>query len=124
MAGGRVGDLERAERINAAAVLAESGVATADAGRAGGTGGRRLRRGGRGAVGVPSTGPWTASTPVNDRLVETEFVFDRHAATDLSVAYAILVPQRRVRIARSGQEASLCHDECGDLRPSVLGPAE
>src|SRR5512133_1918515 len=31
MAGGRVGDLERAERINAAAVLAESGVATADA---------------------------------------------------------------------------------------------
>src|SRR5512132_2500681 len=32
MAGGRrVGDLERAERINAAAVLAESGVATAEA---------------------------------------------------------------------------------------------
>jgi hypothetical protein len=46
---------------------------------------------------------------VNDRLVETEFVFDRHAATDLSVAYAILVPERRVRIAGSGQEASLCH---------------
>ncbi len=31
MAGGRVGDLGRAERINAAAVLVESGVATADA---------------------------------------------------------------------------------------------
>jgi hypothetical protein len=27
---------------------------------------------------------------VNDRVVETESVFDRHAATDLSVAYAIL----------------------------------
>jgi hypothetical protein len=39
---------------------------------------------------------------VNDRVVETEFVFDRHAATDLSVAYAILVPQRRVRIERAG----------------------
>src|SRR4029453_9040775 len=86
--------------------------------------GHDLRRGGRGAVGVPPTGPWTASTPVNDRVVEAEFVFDPHAATDLSVAYAILVPQRRVRIARSGQEASLCHDECGDLRPGVLGPAE
>ena len=35
---------------------------------------------------------------MNDRVVETEFVFDRHAATDLSVAYAILVPQRRARI--------------------------
>ena len=41
---------------------------------------------------------------MNDRAVETEFVFDRHAATDLSVAYAILVPQRRARIARAGQE--------------------
>ena len=29
---------------------------------------------------------------MNDRLVETEYVFDRHAATDLSVAYAILCP--------------------------------
>jgi site-specific DNA recombinase len=32
---------------------------------------------------------------VNDRVVEAESVFDRHAATDLSVAYSILVPERR-----------------------------
>jgi hypothetical protein len=31
MAGGRVGDLERAERVNAAVELAEAGVATAEA---------------------------------------------------------------------------------------------
>ena len=40
------------------------------------------------------------SPQVNDRGVETEFVFDRHAATDLSVAYAIFVPQRRARTGR------------------------
>jgi hypothetical protein len=38
---------------------------------------------------------------VNERVVETEFVFDRHAASDVSVAYAILVPQRRARIERA-----------------------
>lgn len=38
---------------------------------------------------------------MNDRVVETEYVFDRHGATDLSVAYTILVPERRARIARS-----------------------
>jgi site-specific DNA recombinase len=54
---------------------------------------------------------------VNDRAVETESVFDRHAATDLSVAYAILVPQRRARIARAGQEGRPQHDQRGDLRP-------
>ena len=35
---------------------------------------------------------------MNDRAVETDYVFGRHAATDLSVAYAILVPQRRALI--------------------------
>jgi hypothetical protein len=30
---------------------------------------------------------------VKGRVVETVFVFDRHAATDLSVAYDILVPE-------------------------------
>ena len=44
------------------------------------------------------------SAQVSDRAVEAEFVFGRHAATELSVAYAILVPQRRARIARAGQE--------------------
>ena len=41
---------------------------------------------------------------MNGRQVETVFVFDRHAATDLSVAYGILVPQRRARTGRAGQE--------------------
>ena len=37
------------------------------------------------------------------RVVETVFVFDRHAATDLSVAYDILVPEPAARpIAASG----------------------
>jgi len=60
---------------------------------------------------------------VSGRAVESEYVFDRYAATDLSVAYAILVPQRQARI-RAGQEGTPPHDERGDLRPSVLGPAE
>jgi hypothetical protein len=30
---------------------------------------------------------------VSDRVVDDVFVFDRHGATDLSVAYAILVPE-------------------------------
>ena len=54
---------------------------------------------------------------MSDRAVETEFVFGRHAATDLSVAYAILVPQRRARIVRAGQEGRPPRDERGDLRP-------
>jgi hypothetical protein len=51
---------------------------------------------------------------VNERVVETEFVFDRHAATDVSVAYSILVPQRRARIARAGQEGRPQHDQRDD----------
>ena len=40
-------------------------------------------------------GPQRASPQVSDRAVgEPEFVFDRHAATDLSVAYAIPGPRR------------------------------
>ena len=65
---------------------------------------------------------------MNDRVVETQFVFDRHAATDVSVAYAILVPPRRARLVRAGQEGQPEHDQqqdgCGDLRPGVVGPAE
>lgn len=60
---------------------------------------------------------------MNDRAVETAFVFDRHAAADLSVAYAILVPQRRARI-RAGQEGRPPRDERGDLCPGVECPAE
>ena len=61
---------------------------------------------------------------MNDRVVETEFVFDRHAARDLSVAYAILVPQRRVRIERASEEGRTRNDQRGNLRPGVVGPAE
>jgi hypothetical protein len=65
---------------------------------------------------------------VNERVVETQFVFDRHAATDLSVAYTILVPQRRARVDRAGQEGRpqhvQQHVQRGYLCPGVIGPAE
>jgi hypothetical protein len=61
---------------------------------------------------------------VKTRVVETEFVFDRYADTDLSVAYAILVPQRRARTGQRGQEGGAHDDQRGDLRPGVFSPAE
>jgi hypothetical protein len=42
-----------------------------------------LRRG-RGSVERVLGGAQNVATPVNERVVETEFDFDRHAATDLS----------------------------------------
>ena len=60
---------------------------------------------------------------MSGRVVETVFVFDRHAATDLSVVYAILVPQRRARIG-AGQKGRPTDDQRGDLCPGVLGPAK
>ena len=36
--------------------------------------------------------------------VETELVFSRHAAAEMSVAYGILVPQRRARTAAPAAE--------------------
>ena len=63
-----------------------------------------LRGGHPGAGGIPGTGSREPSPQVNTRRVEAEFVFDRHSATDLSVAYAILVPQQQARIGRPGQE--------------------
>jgi len=59
---------------------------------------------------------------VSIRVVEDQFVFDRHAAADLSVAYAILVPQQRARTAR-GQEGKP-YDYRGDLCTGVFGAAE
>src|SRR6266487_1025258 len=59
---------------------------------------------------------------MSQRRVECEFVFDRHAAAEVSAAYAVLVPQRRARI-RAAQEG-VPHDDSGDLRPGVLGQAE
>ncbi len=60
---------------------------------------------------------------MTQRVVEAQFVFDRHAATDLSVAYAILVPQRRARIDRA-EEGRPRNDQCGNLCQGVVGPAE
>ena len=42
-----------------------------------------------------SRGRRAASAQVSDRSVDSEFVFDRHGAAELSVAYRILVPERR-----------------------------
>ena len=83
-----------------------------------------LRRGHARFDGVPGAGPQEQSPRVSDRAVEAEFVFGRHAATELSVAYAILVPQRRARIVRACQEGRPPRDQCGDLRPGLQRPAE
>src|ERR1019366_4677637 len=142
MAGDRAGGAEYAERVNAAADLAEAGVPVAEAARmlagrfgcsqrqarrfaqrAGRVGADDLRRGGPGSGGVLGAGPQRASAQVSDRMVEGEYVFGRHAATDLSVAYAILVPPRRARF-RVGQEGRPPRDERGDLRPGLQRPAE
>ncbi len=61
---------------------------------------------------------------MSGRVVETEFVFDRLQAADLSAAYRILVPERPARAVRSGQEVSCADEQRSDLRPGVLGPAE
>ena len=62
---------------------------------------------------------------MNARRIETRFVFDRHAAADLSVAYTILVPQRQARTRRAGPEGrQQSHDDGSDLRPGLLGPPE
>ena len=83
-----------------------------------------LRRGHARADRVSGARPQEQFPQVNDRAVETEFVFGRHAATELSVAYAVLAPQRQARIARAGEEGRPPRDERGDLRPGLQCPAE
>src|SRR6266487_2286675 len=61
---------------------------------------------------------------MNGRAVELEGVFDRYAAADLSAAYAILVPQRRVRVPTKRGEGGPPDGQRGDRRPGVVGPAE
>jgi hypothetical protein len=67
---------------------------------------------------------------VSDRTVEGEFVFGRHTATELSVAYAILVPQRRARVSRAGHRRSADHGRCAvafvlvSVQPTTTAPAE
>ena len=81
--------------------------------------------GGRAGVGgILGAGASRASAPVSERVVETEFVFDRLQAAELSAAYRILVPERPSRSVRAGQEASRADEQRSDLCPGLLGPAE
>ena len=61
---------------------------------------------------------------MSERVVETEFVFDRLQAAELSAAYRILVPERPSRSVRAGQEASRADEQRSNLCPGLLGPAE
>ena len=54
--------------------------------------------------------------------METEHVFSRHAAAEMSVAYGILVPQRRARTAAPAAEGGN-RDGSGDLREGLQRPA-
>ena len=63
------------------------------------------------------------SAPVSARVVETEFVFDRLQAAELSAAYRILVPERPSRSVRAGQEVSAADEQRSDLCPGLLRPA-
>jgi hypothetical protein len=58
---------------------------------------------------------------VSGRTVASGFVFDRHAAAELSVAYRILVPERRLRLGAVVEEVSPQGEQCDDLCPGVIG---
>src|SRR2546421_10658379 len=79
-----------------------------------------LRSGRAGVDRVFGAGTQKAPSPVKTLVVETEFVFDRHAATDLSVAYAILVPQRRAPTMRAGPGRRGAHEQRGEGVPGGL----
>jgi hypothetical protein len=109
----------------------DDGVHRQAAGSAGCAGAGARRRdgtdhllGGRSGVGGVSVArPSRASAQVSDRSVASEFVFDRHGPAELSVAYRILVPERRRRVG-AGEEGRPPDEQRSDLRPGVLGPAE
>jgi hypothetical protein len=63
-------------------------------------------RGRAGVGGILGADASRASAPVSERVVETEFVFDRLQAAELSAAHRILVPERPLaqRARRSGSE--------------------
>src|SRR6266542_4010012 len=132
---GRADAGEYAVRVNAAADLLASGSSVAECAQVlASRFGISVRQAHRYAEQAAASGPTAVPesmvvftvklpAPLVARVVETEFVFDRHAATDLSVAFAILVPHRRARVG-SGQEGRSQRDQRGDLRPGVLCPAE
>jgi hypothetical protein len=69
-------------------------------------------------------GSQRAPATVSARVVDTEFVFDRLQAAELSAAYRILVPERPSRSVRAGPEVRSADEQRSDLCPGVLGPAE
>ena len=80
-----------------------------------------LRRGGACPDRVPATRSPRTPVAVSGRVVETVFVFDRHAATDLSVAYGILVPERATHPVPLQNPDSGCGlGFLGSRRPLVL----
>ena len=99
---GRAGAGARAEHGATISAVVAAGV-----GRVPGAGPRRAVRAGERA------GRW-----------RRELVFDRHAAAELSVAYAHSGATAAGPHRRAGQEGGPPHDQRGDLRPGVLGPAE
>ena len=75
-----------------------------------------------GAGGVPRPRSRDPSAQVRELRVETEHVFSRHGAAEMSVAYGILVPQRRARTA-AGAPGGGSGDGDGDLRAGLQRPA-
>ena len=78
--------------------------------------------GGAGAEGVPRPRSRGPSAPVRELPVDMVPVFSRHAAAEMSVAYGILVPQRRARTAAGAPEGG-SGDGDGDLCAGLQRPA-
>ncbi|CAI7980718.1 hypothetical protein FRAHR75_890029 [Frankia sp. Hr75.2] len=60
---------------------------------------------------------------MNERAIALEHGFDRYAVRDLSIAYGVLVPPRRLKI-QTDQQTGDVHGERGGLCPGVVGPTE
>ncbi len=75
-----------------------------------------------GSGGVPRPYSRERSAQVRELAVETQMLFSRHAAAEMSVAYGILVPQRRARTAAPAAGGG-DDDGSGDLREGLQRPA-
>ena len=57
--------------------------------------------------------------------ISTEYTFDRLSASKLERAYTILVPDRaRLLGGPSELSGETTHEDCDNLRPSILGSTE
>ena len=56
--------------------------------------------------------------------IHLEYCFDRLLDAKLEQVYAILVPDRTRRLSGSDSLRGDHHEDCGDLRTSVIGSAE